>query len=684
MNAEKEILLKATYDSLINVALFNHPIGEIEYCISESFMGYGTARDEKVFGLKEFVWMLERQRKELGDVEFRIRRFPVTREEFCSGNSVLIVEEFETSITTDDAVNSFILRLSTVLEYKSYHWMICHFHGSIADANTQQGDAWPIEEWKRRNAELQKLVDEKTSDLLLKNRELEIEAALERVRARAMGMQKSEELSELVTVVFNEMTRLNVVLSRCMIWIYDPVSRNSTAWMASPEKNIPDSYSLEYNEHEVWQSQLAAWKERTPNWMYVMEGETKKSWDKFLFSETGFSRLPDVVKQAMQQTERAVISASFNNFGGLVAVAFEPFTEQEMDLLQRFGKVFDLTYTRFNDLQKAEAQAREAQIELGLERVRAKAMAMQNSEELNTLIGTVFTELTKLDLVLTRCVIIIYDPNTNDARWWMANSEAPEQPMNFLVKYHEHPPNLAYFKAWEERTLKWQYILEGTIKKEWDDFLFSETELSLLPDFVIAGMRAPEQVYLNASFNNFGNLTLASLEQLSNEHFGILLRFAKVFDLTYTRFNDLKQAEAQAREAQIELGLERVRARAMSMHHSDELLHVITELKEQLLHLNFHIEVANFNTNYRDKDWDLWMSSIDDLNPTRIFIPYFDHPIFINISNAINKGEDFIAGTLTHEEKNRFLKHLYENTIIKYAPEEGKQYRLSKEGFAYS
>ena len=32
-------------------------------------------------------------------------------------------------------------------------------------------------------------------------------------------------------------------------------------------------------------------------------------------------------------------------------------------VLERFAQVFDLTYTRFLDLQKAEAQAREAQIE---------------------------------------------------------------------------------------------------------------------------------------------------------------------------------------------------------------------------------------------------------------------------------------------------------------------------------
>src|SRR4029453_7436069 len=52
------------------------------------------------------------------------------------------------------------------------------------------------------------------------------------------------------------------------------------------------------------------------------------------------------------------------------------------NILHRFGKVFDSSYTRFNDLKQAETQARESQIQLALERVRARTMAMQKSDEL--------------------------------------------------------------------------------------------------------------------------------------------------------------------------------------------------------------------------------------------------------------------------------------------------------------
>ncbi|MEZ5029264.1 MAG: hypothetical protein R2765_10840 [Ferruginibacter sp.] len=49
-------------------------------------------------------------------------------------------------------------------------------------------------------------------------------------------------------------------------------------------------------------------------------------------------------------------------------------------------------------MQKAEAQAREAQIQLALERVRARTMAMQRSDELTEVAGLLFNQLTDLGI----------------------------------------------------------------------------------------------------------------------------------------------------------------------------------------------------------------------------------------------------------------------------------------------
>ena len=67
-------------------------------------------------------------------------------------------------------------------------------------------------------------------------------------------------------------------------------------------------------------------------------------------------------------------------------------------ILKRFASVFEQSYTRFVDLQKAEAQARESQIQLALERVRARTMAMQQSEELAETASLLFKQINDLGI----------------------------------------------------------------------------------------------------------------------------------------------------------------------------------------------------------------------------------------------------------------------------------------------
>ena len=131
-----------------------------------------------------------------------------------------------------------------------------------------------------------------------------------------------------------------------------------------------------------------------------------------------------------------------------------------------------------------------------------------------------------------------------------------------------------------------------------------------------------------------------------------LKRFAKVFEQTYTRFLDLQKAEAQAREAQIEAALERVRSRSMGMQKSEELREVIQVIYEQLVHLNFNIDAAGFAMDYRESDdFTVWHTDHYVAFPAKIHIPYFDHPQFNRFNEAKEKGLDFCTINLTFEEK---------------------------------
>ncbi|MBS0645907.1 MAG: hypothetical protein JSR97_04895, partial [Verrucomicrobia bacterium] len=451
-------------------------------------------------------------------------------------------------------------------------------------------------------------------------REAQIEAALERVRARTMAMHRSDELLPTSDILFDQLRQLGAELQGVAFAICDKNSHIVQKWTSIGIFSHP--YNIDPGEERMYE----AWQKGEGYYEEVYEGDKQQRYYK------AFMKIPEF-KQGIQKFIDAgyPIPAWQKNhaitfkYGYLLVITTQPFDETQIFI--RFGKVFEQTYTRFLDLQKAEAQAREAQIEASLERVRSRAMAMQKSDELNALIGTVFTELTKLDVSLTRCAILIYDDQEKGLHQWMVNAETPSEPMSFYIAYADLPYLNALIKAWKKRLLKWEYILEGEDKYSTDEFLFKKTELASLPGLVIAGMRAPEKVHISASFNNFGCVALASLERLSSEHFDILLRFAKVFDLTYTRFNDLQMAEAQAREAKIETSLEKVRVVALAMKKSNEMLDIAQVLYEQLFELGFSnirnaiIDIHNSsNETFMDYDYS------PEMGRTATLMSYYDHP----------------------------------------------------------
>src|SRR5690242_9148177 len=235
-------------------------------------------------------------------------------------------------------------------------------------------------------------------ELAAKNRELEIEASLERVREKAMAMHASAGLKEVVQILFEELRHLDVNLQACLIATFDAVTSDQKSWIIHGKTNEPYSFLIPYNEQPFYQEMLKAWKEKNVNWSYMLEGEAKTNWENFLFTDTEFKLLPKEVKEEMGKPEKVFFAASYYQYGAIQASSPELLSKASIDILRRFSKVFDSCYTRFLDLQKAEAQAREAEIELALERVRARTMAMRHSEELQEVVHTVLERLKELNV----------------------------------------------------------------------------------------------------------------------------------------------------------------------------------------------------------------------------------------------------------------------------------------------
>ncbi len=337
-----------------------------------------------------------------------------------------------------------------------------------------------------------------------------------------------------------------------------------------------------------------------------------------------------------------------------------------------------------------EAKNRELQVEAALEKIRSRAMSMRTSEEINELIGYVFAECTHLGIHLVRGVIMTYDEQTNDAVWWMANSEAPDKPMNYYVKHRDLPPILAYVQAWKNREQQWTYVLQGEEKKQWNDYQFGETELAQLPEAVKTSMRSSERILLNASFRPFGNITLSTFEPLTAEYFDLLNRVASVFDLTYTRYLDLQKAEAQTREAQIEAALEKIRATSLAMHHSDELKSVLVVLFDKLkeLGLVFDGGAAIHVFSEGSEDASVWVVSPFQ-SPTKINLPYdaeafVNNPIIQDVWHAKEMGNPIFNRHYSFEEKNRYFQYVFAHNDLETVPEASRQFILSVPGYTAS
>ncbi len=132
------------------------------------------------------------------------------------------------------------------------------------------------------------------------------------------------------------------------------------------------------------------------------------------------------------------------NFDGI------PYTDEENDVLMRFGKVFQQTYTRFLDLQKAEAQAKEAQIEAGLERVRSRTMAMHQSTELTEAAELLYAELSKLGIEKFTCGFTLLDKEKGIGSCYMANPEGIFGFEPFTLNHKGSPGFLAIFESWKK------------------------------------------------------------------------------------------------------------------------------------------------------------------------------------------------------------------------------------------
>ncbi|MCS5491319.1 ATP-binding protein [Algoriphagus limi] len=688
MEKKKQQLLEKTYRQFMKTGIEGDNPSLMKKLVDEKIMGFGTAIDEKVIGSQGLIKLLEIQKKQAEGLDISWRQEPMDRFISDDENTAVFADDIFLTVKTESEDVEMYMRFTTVLNYRNSEWKVIHWHGSKPEEVESEKDTWGIENWKQKAEELERLVEEKTADLVKKNRELEVEAALERVRARTMAMHDSIELEEVAVLMYREFLNLGFEsVQQCGYAIINEDKGLQNMWLTQFDGNRMSQFFLPLKSDALLTERYKAWKSDLPNFY---QKTSKSDFLKHLQKvKSGIDpEQVDIARKNMPDPIHFYNAHFIHGYLHIVANA-QLGTDQE-SILFRFAKAFEQTYTRFLDLQKAEEQAREAQIEAALERVRARALAMHSSKELEEVALELRIQMGKLGQKdLEVCAIHLYEEDEDYFESWGA-VRAPGMEEKLFQGMAKFPKSgikiveemMAHYYAGDK-----DYVLvnDGEKGQEWLLAMkkYSPQAYAMLSKKIES--TRPKEIIAYWSISDFkgGALVMVTYTKPDETSLNLLRRAANVFQLAYRRYLDLQKAEAQAREAQIEAALEKVRSRSLAMHKSEEFPEVIQVVFEQFRQLNFNIDSAQFDLSFRDTDdFNLWTAVPGRPYPVLQHIPYRNNAVFNSIRNAKKAGLNFISDQFRKEEKNDFFEFFF----LHYpeVPEERKKFIFSSPGFSRS
>ncbi|MBY0432856.1 MAG: nuclear transport factor 2 family protein, partial [Cyclobacteriaceae bacterium] len=200
-------LLKAYYDFW--ESNLSADMKKFSSYLVDDFSIFGSANGEVFFSKRDAVKFYTATAEELrGKAQLRNRKISIQP---LDNTSAVVREESDLYVLMGKTWTFYgHARISCIAKYMDGGWKAVHQHASFPDHRTEEGQQLASEKIEKENLELRDAVKRRTVELEHKNRELAIEAAMEKVRARSLAMQKPEELVEVAEVLRKEMGALGV------------------------------------------------------------------------------------------------------------------------------------------------------------------------------------------------------------------------------------------------------------------------------------------------------------------------------------------------------------------------------------------------------------------------------------------------------------------------------------------
>ena len=393
-------------------------------------------------------------------------------------------------------------------------------------------------------------LEQKRKAVEAQNRELEIEAALERVRARSIAMRHSDELSEAAELLYQEFLKFGLESFSCGYLINDDEKAEWKIWLTNPgEKFFKEFWTAPYAADHNLRSRYESWKRREAFHCAVLEGEENRA-HHVVISQYA----PWKAEMLDSLPPRLVFNSAHFSLGHLLVISPERLAPELEQAMVRFAGVFDLAYRRFLDLQEAEARAVEAARAASLDRVRAEIASMRTTDDLQRITPLIWRELTALGVPFFRCGVFIIDEAAEQAHVYLS-TPLGEAVAALHLKFDSAPVVNAAVQHWRQQQV---------YREEWNREQFIAWTQSILKQGLIdspqkyqAGGEAPEKLVLQFVPFTQGMLYIGSSAALSDDEIALSQSIAKAFGMAYARYEDFQRLEAA--KAQVEATLENLK-----------------------------------------------------------------------------------------------------------------------------
>jgi signal transduction histidine kinase len=290
----------------------------------------------------------------------------------------------------------------------------------------------------------------------------------------------------------------------------------------------------------------------------------------------------------MSQVYLKTISLIITNYEGV------PFSAEENAVLLRIGKVFEQTYTRFLDLQKAEAQALEAIKQASLDRIRGEIASMRSAADLELVTPLIFKELTILGVPFIRCGVFIIDEKQEFVKAYLSS---PEGNSLGALKLTFHASELiqSTVEAWRKGLVYRQHWNKEDFTK-WINLMMEQDQIQDSNTYQGTAV-PPESLYLHFVPFSQGMLYVGTVSPLDEKEIKLIQSLAKAFSNAYARYEDFEKLEKA--KADIESALSELKATQSQLIQQEKLASlgqltagIAHEIKNPLNFVNNFSEVS--------------------------------------------------------------------------------------------